>query len=48
MRARYPDCDGIVVRDGVGIRYERYRPGWPAIPGRPEQRWGAPGEHAEY
>jgi hypothetical protein len=24
MRARYPDCDGIVARDGVEIRYERY------------------------
>ena len=31
MRARYPDCDGIVVRDGVGIRYERYGHGRPAI-----------------
>jgi pimeloyl-ACP methyl ester carboxylesterase len=31
MRARYPDCDGIVVRDGVGIRYERYGQGRPAI-----------------
>ena len=24
MRARYPDCDGIVVRDGVKIHYEVY------------------------
>jgi pimeloyl-ACP methyl ester carboxylesterase len=31
MRARYPDNDGIVVRDGVDIRYERYGEGWPAI-----------------
>ena len=31
MRARYPDCDGIVVRDGTGIRYERYGRGRPAI-----------------
>src|SRR5262247_860544 len=31
MRARYPDADGIVVRDGVEIRYERYGDGWPAI-----------------
>jgi pimeloyl-ACP methyl ester carboxylesterase len=31
MRARYPDCDGIVVRDGVEIRYERHGEGWPAI-----------------
>jgi pimeloyl-ACP methyl ester carboxylesterase len=31
MRARYPDCDGIVVRDGVEIHYERYGLGWPAI-----------------
>lgn len=31
MRARYPDCDGTVVRDGVGIRYERYGRGRPAI-----------------
>src|SRR5262245_38365077 len=31
MRARYPDCEGIVVRDGIGIRYERYGQGWPAI-----------------
>jgi len=31
MRARYPDSDGIVVRDGVEIRYERYGDGWPAI-----------------
>jgi pimeloyl-ACP methyl ester carboxylesterase len=31
MRARYPDGDGIVVRDGVEIRYERYGQGWPAI-----------------
>jgi len=27
MRARYPECDGIVARDGVEIRYERYGPG---------------------
>ena len=32
MRARYPDCDGIVVRDGVEIRYERYGQGWPGDP----------------
>ena len=31
MRARYPDCDGIVVHDGVEIRYERYGQGWPPI-----------------
>jgi pimeloyl-ACP methyl ester carboxylesterase len=31
MKARYPDCDGIIVRDGVKIRYERYGQGWPAI-----------------
>lgn len=31
MRARYPDCDEIVVRDGVGIRYERFGQGRPAI-----------------
>jgi len=31
MRACYPDSDGIVVRDGVEIRYERYGDGWPAI-----------------
>ena len=31
MRARYPDSDGIVVRDGVEIRYERYGEGSPAI-----------------
>ncbi|HEY1319720.1 MAG TPA: alpha/beta hydrolase [Streptosporangiaceae bacterium] len=31
MRARYPDSDGIVVRDGVEIRYERFGDGWPAI-----------------
>jgi pimeloyl-ACP methyl ester carboxylesterase len=31
MRARYPDCAGTVVRDGVEIRYERYGQGWPAI-----------------
>jgi pimeloyl-ACP methyl ester carboxylesterase len=31
MRARYPDSDGIVVRDGVEIRYERYGQGWPTI-----------------
>ena len=31
MRARYPDSDGFVVRDGAEIRYERYGEGWPAI-----------------
>ena len=31
MRARYPDCDGIVVRDGVGIRHERYGQGQPTV-----------------
>jgi len=31
MRARYPDSEGLVVRDGVEIRYERYGEGWPAI-----------------
>ena len=31
MRARYPDSDGLVVRDGVEIRYERYGEGRPAI-----------------
>ena len=31
MRARYPDCDGIVARDGVEVRYERYGQGQPAI-----------------
>jgi pimeloyl-ACP methyl ester carboxylesterase len=31
MRAHYPDSDGIVVRDGVEIRYERYGERWPAI-----------------
>jgi pimeloyl-ACP methyl ester carboxylesterase len=31
MRARYPDCDGIVARDGVEIRYEHYGEGRPAI-----------------
>jgi len=31
MRARYPDCEGTVVRDGAGIRYERYGRGRPAI-----------------
>jgi len=31
MRARYPDSGGLVVRDGVEIRYERYGQGWPAI-----------------
>jgi pimeloyl-ACP methyl ester carboxylesterase len=31
MRARYPDSDGLLVRDGVEIRYERYGDGWPAI-----------------
>jgi len=31
MRARYPDSDGRIVRDGIEIRYERYGQGWPAI-----------------
>ena len=31
MRACYPDSDGTVVRGGVGIRYERYGQGRPAI-----------------
>ncbi|MDR2986920.1 MAG: alpha/beta hydrolase [Nocardiopsaceae bacterium] len=31
MRARYPDSDGLVVRDGVEIRYERYGEGSPTI-----------------
>jgi len=31
MRACYPDSDGLIVRDGVEIRYERYGDGWPAI-----------------
>src|SRR5260370_32007820 len=31
MRARYPECDGIVARDGVEIRYERYGQGRLAI-----------------
>jgi len=31
MRACYPDGDGIVVRGGVEIRYERYGEGRPAI-----------------
>jgi len=31
MRARYPDCDGTVVRDGVEIHYERYGHGSPTI-----------------
>src|SRR3981081_1166261 len=31
MRARYPDCDETVVRDGVDIRYGRYGQGSPAI-----------------
>ncbi|HEX5303661.1 MAG TPA: alpha/beta hydrolase [Streptosporangiaceae bacterium] len=31
MRARYPDCDGIVARDGIEIRYERYGQGQPTI-----------------
>src|SRR5215468_7558052 len=31
MRARYPDSDGIVARDGVEIRYELYGDGCPAI-----------------
>jgi len=31
MRARYPDGDGLVVRDGIEIRFERYGQGQPAI-----------------
>src|SRR5262249_986117 len=31
MRARYPDSEGLVVRDGVEIRYERYGDGRPAV-----------------
>ena len=31
MRARYPDGDGLVVRDGIEIRFERYGQGRPAI-----------------
>jgi pimeloyl-ACP methyl ester carboxylesterase len=31
MRARYPDFEDIVVRDGVEIRYERYGQGRPVI-----------------
>jgi len=31
MRARCPDSEGIVVCDGLEIRYERYGEGWPAI-----------------
>jgi pimeloyl-ACP methyl ester carboxylesterase len=31
MRARYPDCDAIVARDGVQIHYERYGQGRLAI-----------------
>jgi pimeloyl-ACP methyl ester carboxylesterase len=31
MRARYPDADGLLIRDGVEIRYERYGEGRPAI-----------------
>jgi pimeloyl-ACP methyl ester carboxylesterase len=31
MRARYPDCEGIVVHNGTGIRYECYGRGRPAI-----------------
>jgi len=31
MRARYPDCDAVVARDGVEIRYERYGQGRLAI-----------------
>src|SRR5215831_18747587 len=31
MRARYPGRVGIIVRDGVEIRYERYGEGRPAI-----------------
>jgi pimeloyl-ACP methyl ester carboxylesterase len=29
MRARHPDSDGLLVRDGVEIRYERYGDGRP-------------------
>src|SRR5690349_24932873 len=31
MRACYPDSDGLVARDGVEIRWERYGRGRPAI-----------------
>ena len=31
MRARYPDSEGLVVRGGVEIHYERYGDGWPPI-----------------
>jgi pimeloyl-ACP methyl ester carboxylesterase len=31
MRARYPDSEGLLVRDGAEIRYERYGEGLPAI-----------------
>ena len=31
MRACYPDSDGLIVRDGVEIRYECYGEGWPPI-----------------
>jgi pimeloyl-ACP methyl ester carboxylesterase len=31
MRARYPDSEGLLVRDGAEIRYERYGEGPPAI-----------------
>jgi len=31
MKACYPDSDGLVVRDGVEIHYERYGDGGPAI-----------------
>ena len=31
MRAGYPDSEGVVARDGVEIRYERYGQGWPVI-----------------
>jgi pimeloyl-ACP methyl ester carboxylesterase len=31
MRARYPDSEGLLVRDGAEVRYERYGEGRPAI-----------------
>jgi hypothetical protein len=31
MRALHPNSEGIVLRDGVGIRYERFGQGRPAI-----------------
>ena len=33
MRARYPDDDGVVQRDGVQIGYERYEPRGPDVRG---------------